>query len=238
MNFDFIRELIAIVLLMLVVLFAISRFIKKRVVFTPALIAKCGVFSTLAIILYCVPVFAIKLPFFPSFLDLHFDEVPVLICGFAYGPLAGTVVLLLKTIVKLPFTSTACAGELADFIFSLGFIFPASIIYRKHRTFKGALISLLVGSFVQIVTASTLTTLVMLDVYSFLYQIPKEVILEMCKAINPLVNELNWKFALMVSVPFNALKDALVVVLVLILYKKLKGLIDRISTKKTSIKYR
>ena len=32
-----------------------------------------------------------------GFLELHFDEIPVFICGFAYGPLAGFLAICLKT---------------------------------------------------------------------------------------------------------------------------------------------
>jgi membrane protein CcdC involved in cytochrome C biogenesis len=80
-------------------------------------IARVGIFSAIATILYVVPIFRIHVFFLPSFLELHFDEVPAFIAGFAYGPWAGFAVLVIKTIIKLPFTDTLCVGELSDLTF-------------------------------------------------------------------------------------------------------------------------
>ena len=52
-------------------------------------IARVAIFGAFASILYVVPIFTINLPFIPSFLSLHFDEIPCFIAGFAYGPLSG-----------------------------------------------------------------------------------------------------------------------------------------------------
>ena len=233
MSYDKIRLLIAIVAVIGVVLVTISSFFKKKRVFTNDFIAKTAIFGAISIILYTVPIFQFKVPFFPSFLEIHLDEIPALIAGFAYGPISGIVIIVIKTIAKLPLTSTACAGELADLIYSIAFIVPASLLYKKMHSLKGALISLLIGMVVQIAVASIFTTFVMLDVYVFLYPfLTKADILAMCQAINPAISDLTWPFLLMVSVPFNAFKDAIVVVATLLLYKRLHRFIDKMSTKK------
>jgi riboflavin transporter FmnP len=81
-------------------------------------ITRIGIFAGFSAILYIIEIFTIKLPFFPSFLSLHFDEIPAFIAGFAYGPLSGLLVIVIKTVVKLPFTSTLGVGELTDLILS------------------------------------------------------------------------------------------------------------------------
>ena len=228
-KFDLTRLVIAISLCVLIVAFALSKVFKKSNPITTKFIARTGLFAAMSIILYLVPGLKFSLPFFPAFLELHFDEVPALIAGFAYGPLSGIFVVLVKTIVKLPMTNTMGVGELADLIYSLAFIIPAAFIYKKHKTIKGALISLLVATVIQVFVSAFITSFLILDFYIFMMGWPKVVILNMCKAANPKVTSLGWTFFFYVGLPFNALKDAIVIAITFLLYKRLHKLIDRIG---------
>ena len=210
----------------------LAKFFFKGNVITTRFIARTAVFAAISIILYTVPFLKFSLPIFPAFLEIHLDEIPAFIAGFAYGPLSGVLVILIKTIVKLPLTNTACVGEFADFIYSMVFVIPAAIIYKRHRTIKGAFISMGVATVIQIMTASFVTTFVMLDAYSKLYHLPKAVILGMCQKINPAITSLGFPFLLMVALPFNALKDAIVVMFTFLLYKRLRILFNRIDAQK------
>lgn len=209
-----------------------AKFFLKGNQITTRFIARTAVFAAISIILYTVPGLKFSLPIFPAFLEIHLDEIPAFIAGFAYGPLAGFLVILIKTIVKLPITGTAGVGELADFIYSVAFVLPAALIYKKHRHLKGAIISLLVAMGVQITVSSFATTFFMLDAYSKLYHMPKSVILGMCQKINPAIDDLQFKFLLMVALPFNALKDVIVVAVTFLLYKRLRLLFKRIDAQK------
>ena len=210
----------------------IAKFFFKGNPITTRFLARTAVFAAISIILYTVPGLKFSLPIFPKFLEIHLDEIPAFIAGFAYGPLSGFLVIFVKTIVKLPITSSACVGELADFIYSVAFVVPAAWIYKKHRTLKGAGVAMLAAMIIQMTFSSFVTTFVMLDAYSVLYHLPKPVILSMCKAINPAVDDLQFKFLLMVALPFNALKDGIVVVATFILYKRLRLLFKRIDAQK------
>ena len=80
--------------------------------------------------------FEFPLPFLaPSFYQLDFSEIPVLVGAFAMGPVAGAVIELVKILVHLVTkgTMTAGVGDLANFIFGCTFVIPAGIIYRLHR---------------------------------------------------------------------------------------------------------
>lgn len=209
-----------------------AKFFFKTNTITTRFIARTGVFAAISIILYIVPGFKFSLPFFPSFLEIHLDEIPAFLAGFAYGPLSGFIIILVKTIVKLPLTSTACVGELADFIYSVVFVVPAALIYKKNHTLKGAFISMLIAVAIQVTVSSIITTFVMLDAYSILYNMPKSVILSMCQKINPAIDDLGIKFLLMVALPFNALKDAIVFVVTFLLYKRLRMIFKKIDAQK------
>ena len=108
-------------------------------------IAVVAILSALSFILYMFVKF--PLPFiFPAFLDMQFSDLPALIGGFYLGPIAGSVIVIIKGLLKLPFTTTAGVGELADVIIGIFFVLPATAFYRYNRSKKGAIISLVIGS--------------------------------------------------------------------------------------------
>ena len=200
----------------------------KKII-TTNFLARTAIFAAMSIILYVVPLFNFNLPIFPSFLKIHLDEVPALIAGFAYGPLSGLFIIGVKTLAKLPMTSTLCVGELIDFICSCAFVLPASFFYKKHRTLKGAGLSILIGLISQVIVACFVTTFAMLDFYIFVMNFPEGAILSMCQAVNPKVTDIKWSYFFMIALPFNALKDAMVAVATFVLYKHLHRLIDRVG---------
>ena len=230
--YEIVRLIIVFVFMVVILAKLIARLFFKNNPMTTRFIARTAVFAAISIILYTVPFLKFSLPIFPAFLEIHLDEIPALMAGFAYGPLSGLLVILVKTVVKLPLTGTAGVGELADFIYSAVFVIPAAFIYKKYRTIKGALISLLVATVVQVTVSSFVTTFFMLDMYSILYNLPKAAILGMCQKINPAITDLGFPFLLMVALPFNALKDAIVVVVTFILYKRLRLLFKKIEAQK------
>ena len=80
--------------------------------------------------------FEFPIPFLaPSFYQLDFSEIPVLIGSFAMGPLAGVVIELVKILVHLVTkgTMTAGVGDVANFILGCAFVIPAGLIYRFHH---------------------------------------------------------------------------------------------------------
>lgn len=98
-------------------------------------IVTIGMMSALAFILQ---IFDFPVPFAPPFYKLDFSEVPVLICSFAMGPVAGVASELLKNVLKVLFrgTTTAFVGDYANFVIGCSFIIPAAILYFKHKIKK------------------------------------------------------------------------------------------------------
>jgi len=228
-NFDVTRLGITLLVVVVILLYSYKKLFTKNNAITTKFISRTAIFAAIATILYVVPYLKFPVPFFPSFLELHFDEVPIFIAGFAYGPLSAFFIIVIRTIIKLPMTSTLGVGELADLIYSIVFIIPACLIYKNKRTIKGALFALLVGMILQLITSTLLTTYVILDFYIYVMGFSKDAILQMCQSINPNVTSLGWPFALFVALPFNAFKDGIVVALTFILYKRLKILIEKMS---------
>ena len=114
--------------------------------FSSTRIAMIALFSALAALLY---IFNFALPFaFPAFLEFRFSDVPVLIGTFALGPLSGCVIVVMMVLIKLVCvsTSTMFVGDAADILVGFALVIPAGLIYGRHRTFRGALLSLAAGS--------------------------------------------------------------------------------------------
>ena len=196
--------------------------------FTTKFIARVGVFASISAILYCVPYLKFAIPGFPSFLEIHFDEIPAFFAGFAFGPISGIAVILIKTIIKLPMTSTLCVGELTDLILSTAFILPAAIIYKKHRTFKGALLGILVGTLLQIVIAMLSNVYLMIPFYEFVMGFKEGMLLGLMQKANPAIRDVGWSYALFAVLPFNAIKDAAIIIITLLVYKPLHRFIEKI----------
>lgn len=229
LDYQFSALIITIIALFMLGVFLSVKLFKNKLNINTKLITRTAVFASISAILYIVPYLKFPLFFFPSFLEIHFDEIPALIAGFAYGPLCGSFVIIIKTIIKLPFTSTLCVGEIADLIYGLILVIPSALFYRKNRNLKGAVIGLSIASLIQVIASSFLTTFVMLDFYMNVMGLSEEMILNMCKAANPNVISLDWNFLFLVALPFNLLKDVILFILTLLLYKRIKKLIDKIE---------
>ena len=182
--------------------------------------------SILAAIAFVLMIFEIPLPFAPSFYKLSIDEVAVMIAGFAMGPWAAVAVEGLKIILNLCFngTTTAGVGELTNFILGLLYVLPAVFYYQKHKTRKGALIGLVIGSLSLTVFGALLNYFVSLPMYSYFYGLPLDTIIGMGSAINPLIHN-RLTFVLWAVVPFNLVKALVSSTLVFVLYKRVSPLL-------------
>ena len=224
--------MMGLLILIVIGLFILSYFNYKKKKINPVkFITVTGIFGALAVILYVViPDFG--LGFTPPWLKVHLDEIPMFLAGYMYGPIAALMVDLIKTLVKLPMSSTACVGEIGDFIFSLVFVLPAVLIYERKRKLSSVFIGFGVSTVAQIIFAMLMNVYFMIPFYSMLYALPESVLEGMCTKIVPTVQGENWKwlYASIMVAPMNAIKDSIVIVVVLLLYKRLHILINRIGS--------
>ena len=185
------------------------------------LMARVAIFGAMSIILYTVPVFKFSLPIFPSFLEIHFDEVPAFIAGFAYGPLCGFLVIALKTVAKLPMSSTLMVGEVTDFILSSVYVCTASFIYKRIRNLKGVAIGFGVATLLQVIIAMFINVYLMIPFYANVMGFPIPALLSLMQKAIPSITDTGWSYAFLAVLPFNLLKDALVIVITFIIYRSL-----------------
>lgn len=192
-------------------------------------LVRVAVFGGFSAILYCIPFLKFPVPFFPSFLEFHFDEIPAFIAAFAYGPMTGLYILLVKTFIKLPLTTTLCVGEIADLIYSIAFIIPAAVYYQRYRTFKGAIKALILGLVCQLIVSLVANVYVMFTFYMQMFGLSEQALLGICKAANPAITDIRWSVGFFAVLPFNAMKDAIIIVVTLLVYKSTHTLFDKIQ---------
>ena len=184
-------------------------------------IAQIGMLSAIAVVLM---LFEIPLPFAPSFYEIDFSEVPVLIGCFTMGPLAGAMIELVKILLNFLINGTATAGvgEIANFLIGCAFCVPAGIIYKKKRTRKGALIGMATGTVLMVAIGCVINAFVLLPVYATAFGMPIDALVGMGTAVNPHITSLT-TFVMLAVALFNLLKGVLVSLIVLLIYKKISS---------------
>lgn len=113
--------------------------------------------TTMAILTAMSVVFVaiIHFPLFPAVSFLEYDpaDIPILICGFAFGPVAGVVVTLAAAVIQGLTVSahSGIYGILMHIIASGSFVVTSSLIYKHHKTKKMAAISIACGVLAMVV---------------------------------------------------------------------------------------
>lgn len=178
-----------------------------------------GIFSALAAVLMYL-----EIPFFfapPEAYKLDFSEVPVLISSFMLGPVEGIITECLKIVIKLIIkpTSTAFVGEFANLVVGITFILPASIIYKKKKTRKGALIGMTAGTLTMTVVGCFVNAFILLPAFAYLFgNVPVSEIIKLGTAVNPAITNM-FTFIVLAVVPVNIVKGVLVSLVVFLIYK-------------------
>lgn len=192
---------------------------EKHTFFTAGRMARIGILAAAAAL---VMLLKFPLPFFPSFYKLDFSETVVLIGAFAMGPVSGVLIEAVKVLLNLAMDGsvTAGLGELANFVMGCSFILPASLIYARRRTFKGALIGMAAGLVALCIVGGLTNAYLLIPAYAKAFNAPVDAIIGMGASINPAINSLP-KLVLLATTPFNLLKGGSCLILALLLYKRL-----------------
>jgi riboflavin transporter FmnP len=170
-------------------------------------------------------IFAFKVPFMPSFMEMDVSELPALIASFLLGPLWGAAVCLVKNIVNLPFGSTFGIGGICNFILGVSFVVPAGLIYKFRRRFSGAIIGCFVGGITMMVIGLFVNYYIIFPFYANV-AMPMEAILNAYRAINPNVNTL-WDALIWFNMPFTFVKSLLSSSVTILIYKPLSNALKK-----------
>ncbi|EOD00402.1 ECF transporter S component [Caldisalinibacter kiritimatiensis] len=197
--------------------------LKERV--TTKSLTKISILSVLAFLIMFIEV---PLWFTPEFLKVDLSDIPALIGAFALGPLAGVAIEFVKNILHMTLkgTVTGGVGELANFIVGSVFVYTASILYYKRKTFKRAIIGMILGTIAMTIVASLANYFVLIPMYAKIFGAPIEYFVELSSKVNGFVVDFK-SFILFGIAPFNLLKGIMVSAITIPLYKKISPILHK-----------
>lgn len=178
--------------------------------------------AVLSAIAFILAYFEFPVPLSPSFARMDISDLPALIGAFAYGPLAGALIELVKNALQLTSTATAGVGELANFIMGGVFVFVAGLIYRKNKNKKTALIACLIASLAMGVTAAVVNYFVLLPAFEAFMPL-SELIASFGEFMPFIKTKLD--VVLFNALPFNLLKGLAISAVTMLIYKKLSPIL-------------
>ena len=227
-NLTFVLEFVGIVAAVVLVAVIAEKLIAKRNgdkgrILTARKTAMIGMFSAIAGVLMTIE---FPVPFAPPFYGIDASELPVLICGFAFGPVASILTEFVKIIIKLLFkpTSTAFVGELANFCVGCSMILPATLIYHARKKKATAVIGSAAGTLCMTVFGTLFNAVYLLPTFAVMYGMPLEAIIGMGTEINSNITTV-FTFVAFCVAPLNLLKGSVVSVLTFLLYKPLSPIL-------------
>lgn len=180
------------------------------------LITGCGMLAAVATALQYL-----EIPSPVSFIALDLSDLPALIGSFAYGPVAGIIIQLVKNVIHLAVSRSGYVGELSNFILGAIFVGVAGIIYKRNKTKKTAILAGVIGALAMAAVSYPSNLFV---VYPFYYNfMPKEAVLAVYQDLFK-VNSIEMAI-LIYNVPFTFIKGLISVVLSALIYQPLRPLL-------------
>ncbi len=151
-----------------------------------------------------------------SFLKLDFSNVFPLIGGYALGPVAGTIIGVLKEVLWIFFSTTMGVGEAANILVMLPFVLIPSIAYKYHKGIKSVLVFLLIGCVGQVLWSFPVNWLLNFPVFvGFNWKLGMDIFMA------------SWYWVML----FNLIKSVALGIIVLLLYKSISRLIKLTNAK-------
>ena len=171
--------------------------------------------AMLSAVAYLLAFVEFSVPLSPSFARMDLSDLPALIGAFAFGPLSGLLIELVKNTLQLLTTSTGGIGEIANFLMGA---FYAGFIYKRHKTKKTALIACILASVVMGIAAALANYFILLPLFeSFM---PLDQLIASFAEPLPFIHT-KLDVVLFNAFPFNLLKGLVIGGVTMLIYKKL-----------------
>jgi riboflavin transporter FmnP len=181
-----------------------------------------GMLAAIAVVLQTFLEFPVP-ALIPGFIKFDLSDLPALIGAFAYGPVSGIAIELIKNLIHCTVSKSFTVGELSNFILGATFVAVAGLFYMKNKTKKNALIGGVIGSVVMGLMSFPSNLFV---VYPFYYNfMPKEAVLGAYQVIMPTVKSIP-QCLLTFNLPFTIVKGLVCVIVCMLIYKPLSTLLE------------
>ena len=195
-------------------------------------ITRVAMFGALAYVFYAFIKF--PLPLFPSFLEVKFHNLFIILSGLLTGPLGGAISILVMIGLKLTTigTTSQFVGELTDLVISFSVLLPSSLIYFKFHNKKGGVIGILFSFLAWIVASFLVNWFISLPFYlEFYFHGNVEGFVDMLsKTIkNVTVDNFTFMYLLVAVLPFNALVSFVNTSICILVYKRISIVLKKIG---------
>ena len=180
-----------------------------------------GMLTAVAVVLQYIE---IAIPIMPSFIKLDFSDLPELLGAFAYGPVAGVTIALLKNLIHLAVSQSGFVGELSNFLLGAILALTAGLIYEKNKTKKGATIAGIAAAVVTAVCSLFTNYFIIYPLYYTVIGFPEAAILGMYQVLMPSVGSI-FQALLIFNVPFTLVKNLICVIVCMFIYKPLSPIL-------------
>ncbi|SEB05108.1 Riboflavin transporter FmnP [Thalassobacillus cyri] len=151
------------------------------------------------------------LPLLPQYLKVDFSDIPALIAGLIFTPVAGIIVEGLKNLLYLVYTGAADPiGIAANFAAGIMFVVPAAMLYHKFKTTKSLVSGLFTGTAIMAIGMGVLNYFLILPAYSWFM------------GWETMSAQVKWVTVIAGILPFNALKGIVIAALFVPLFMKMK----------------
>lgn len=189
---------------------------KKQSLRRLTMAALCGALA------FVLMYFSFSVPVLSPFAEFDFSALPEIIGGFILGPVGAVEIVTIKILLKLAFkgSSSMLTGEAINFILSLAYALPPVFYYRRHKTRRGAITGLIIGTLTCVILSIPANVCLTFPVYIKLYGMNWDGIIEICSAVNPWIKDIPTMIAFSI-VPFNLLSRGVTSLITVLVYKKL-----------------
>ena len=178
--------------------------------------------AVLSAVAFVLAFFEFPVPLSPSFARMDLSDFPALIGAFAFGPMAGILIELVKNLLGLFSSATSGVGELANFLMGASFTATAGLIYKLHKTKKMALIGGIIGSVVMGLVAALANYFILLPLFEQF--MPLDQVIASFGAFIPFIKT-KLDVVLYNAFPFNLLKGLVITGFTMLVYKRIRPLL-------------
>jgi len=178
----------------------------KKTQFSTRYLVVCAMFTAIA---YVMVLISKIIPNVAGFLSYEPKDAVIVIAGFIFGPLTCVFISVLTSLIEMvTISSTGIYGLLMNVVSTCAFAVPAAWFYQKHRTRKGAALSLCIG----VAVMAACMVLWNYIITPFYMGVDRSVVAGMLASV---------------FLPFNLVKGGLNAALALLLYKPLVSALRR-----------
>lgn len=183
-----------------------------------ASVRSLSVTAMLAAVAYLLAFVEFPVPLSPSFARMDLSDLPALMGAFAFGPLSGILIELVKNALQLLTTSTGGIGEIANFLMGASYAATAGFIYKHHKTKKTALLACILASVVMGIAAALANYFILLPLFENF--MPLDQLIASFAAFLPFIRT-KLDVVLFNAFPFNLLKGLVIGGVTMLTYKRL-----------------